>query len=62
MSIILCSFKISTHFFEKKNGGILFMKILADSSANLLSSADGKIASVPLTIRTDAKEFWIMRH
>lgn len=33
------------------------MKILADSSANLISSADGKIVSVPLTIRTDAKEF-----
>lgn len=33
------------------------MKIVADSSASLLSSADGSFVSVPLTVRTDEREF-----
>lgn len=33
------------------------MKIVADSSANLLSAADGSFVSVPLTIRTAEREF-----
>lgn len=33
------------------------MKIVADSSASLLSAADGSFVSVPLTVRTDEREF-----
>ena len=33
------------------------MKIVADSSANLYTAADGSIVSVPLTLRTDEREF-----
>ena len=33
------------------------MKIVTDSSASLLSAADGSLVSVPLTIRTDEREF-----
>lgn len=33
------------------------MKIVADSSANLTTTADGGIVSVPLTLRTDEREF-----
>ena len=33
------------------------IKIVADSSASLLSSADGSFVSVPLTLRTDEREF-----
>lgn len=33
------------------------MKIVADSSANLCTLEDGSIVSVPLTIRTDEREF-----
>lgn len=33
------------------------MKIVADSSANLYTAADSSIVSVPLTLRTDEREF-----
>lgn len=33
------------------------MKIVADSSASLLTTADGSFVSVPLTLRTDEREF-----
>lgn len=33
------------------------IKIVADSSASLLSAADGSFVSVPLTLRTDEREF-----
>ena len=33
------------------------MKIVADSSASLLSATDGSFVSVPLTVRTDEREF-----
>lgn len=33
------------------------MKIVADSSASLLTAADGSFVSVPLTLRTDEREF-----
>jgi len=33
------------------------MKIVADSSANLITVADGSFVSVPLTLRTDEREF-----
>ena len=33
------------------------MKIVADSSASLITAADGSFVSVPLTLRTDEREF-----
>ena len=33
------------------------MKIVADSSANLCTTPDHSIVSVPLTLRTDEREF-----
>ena len=33
------------------------MKIVADSSASMLTAADGSFVSVPLTLRTDEREF-----
>ena len=33
------------------------IKIIVDSSANLRTAADGSIVSVPLTLRTDEREF-----
>ncbi len=33
------------------------MKIVADSSASMLTTADGSFVSVPLTLRTDEREF-----
>jgi len=36
---------------------VMTMKIVADSSANLCTTPDNSIVSVPLTLRTDEKEF-----
>ena len=33
------------------------IKIVADSSASMLTTADGSFVSVPLTLRTDEREF-----
>ena len=33
------------------------MKIVADSSASMITAADGSFVSVPLTLRTDEREF-----